>query len=139
MRALLTIALALLCARAAEAQSAYHLSFAPGTQVRVSTVQSPRSRFKGTVAYARSDTLMLETRSMTRPFALRDLHSLEIRGGINRKKGMLIGAVIGAALGATSSEERASVAAGSAMMGAVVGFAFAPRGWEALPLPEAAR
>lgn len=125
-------------APAVQAQAPYTLTLARYTEVRISTTQPGSRRMRGLARGIASDTLhfMEPIRDGRRAVALADLTSLEVRGGIARRRGMLIGALAGAAIGFTmGSEERGSVMAGMAMIGTAVGYAFAPKGWERLPLP----
>jgi hypothetical protein len=80
-------------------------------------------------------------------YALPDLAALEVRGGRDRARGALIGAGIATALaalfggidharGELSSGELTGTVASNAVAGALLGFAFAPRGWRRLPLPS---
>ena len=123
---------------AATAQAPYTLTLAPGTEVRFSTTDAPGRRMRGVARGVGNDSLHLmeAVRDGRRSVALSSLESLEVRGGLARRRGMLIGALVGAAIGLRmGSEERGSVTTGMALIGTAVGYAFAPKGWERLPLP----
>lgn len=123
---------------AATAQAPFTITLAPGTDVRISTMDAPGRRMRGVARGISNDTLhfMEAIRDGRRSVAISRLQSLEVRGGIARRRGMLIGALVGAAIGLRmGSEERGSVATGMALIGTAAGYAFAPKGWERLPLP----
>ena len=122
----------------AAAQAPYTITLARGTEVRISTVEAPGRRMRGIARGISNDTLhfMDAIRDGRRSVALSRLQSLEVRGGIARRRGMLVGALVGAAIGLRmGSEERGSVTTGMALIGTAAGYAFAPKGWERLPLP----
>lgn len=133
LRICLAIAV-LIMARPASAQVAYHLSLNPGTQVRIETREQPGRKITGEVYSTVRDTLFLQG---DRGYAVSDLKSLRLRSGVDRKRGILIGAAIGGVAGFfEGTEERGSVTAGTAMIGMLFGYAFAPKGWEKIPLPD---
>lgn len=137
MRKIRTLVVLLLfaIAKSASAQVAYHLSLTPGTQVRIETNQQPGRKIAGEVYGVARDTLRLGG-DAAGYYAVSDLRKLEIRTGIARKRGMLIGTIVGGAIGfLEGTEERFSVTVGTALIGTLVGFAFAPKGWEKIPLP----
>lgn len=149
MRAL-TAALLLLAAGAgpAAAQETFTLDLSRGTQVRVTTVEAPAERVVGRVTTSTRDTLALLTRGSARAFAVPELATLEVRGGLDRRRGALIGAGLGVlvaligggidvATGDAEVGEVLGVAAGNGLIFGVIGYAFAPKGWEPLPIPTA--
>lgn len=119
----------------------YTLAFASDTRLRVMTLDRPGERWVGRVIGQSSDTLMfLRERSSQRQAVLIDrLERLEVRGGRNRKKGMLIGAVAGTVLGATVGRVEGNGlndAIGQGIVGTLFGYVFAPTGWKRVPLPQ---
>lgn len=121
----------------AGAQGSYELTLASGTPVRITTVADPGRRIRSEALAVKSDTLYLRFAGPGGRLAypLSTLRSLEVLGGLDRKRGALIGAAAGVALGLVlGSEERASTTTGMALIGTAFGFAFAPRGWQRLPL-----
>lgn len=144
-------------ARPARAQQAgYRLTIDQGIDVRATLRSATGTRINGRAAGMAGDTLLLAEGSgaMTRRFLLRDLSSLEIRGGRNRRRGATIGAILAATItgiaggidvsnNATSApDDRISAgevigaAAVNAAIGGLIGYALAPGGWERLPLPR---
>jgi hypothetical protein len=140
--------------RAAPAAAQFRIDLEPGAYVRIATAAAPDVRVRGRVVPSDGDgsTVIVWPRGApagteTR-YAMRDLASLEVRAGKDRLRGALIGAAIGTvfssvfgaidhARGDISSGELASTVASDAVVGGLLGFAFAPRGWRALPLPPA--
>jgi len=140
--------------RAAPAAAQFRIDLQPGAELRLATAAAPDVHVRGRVV--RSDgngtTVIIWPRGApagteTR-YAMHDLASLEVRAGKDRMRGMVIGAAIATALSAVfggidnahgriSSEELTSTVASNAVFGGLLGFAFAPRGWRALPLPPA--
>lgn len=124
----------------AMAQVSYDLTLASGTPVRITTTVDPGRRIRSEALAVRGDTLYLRFAGPggRQAYPLNTLRSLEVRGGLDRKRGMLIGAAAGAALGlGLGGEERGSTTTGMALIGTAFGFGFAPHGWQRLPLPEA--
>jgi hypothetical protein len=123
----------------AGAQTGYELTLASGTPVRITTVAEPGRRIRSEALRVSTDTLFLRFAGPDGRVAypLATLRSLEVRGGLARWRGTLIGAAAGVAAGvALGGEERGSTTTGMALIGASFGFAFAPRGWQRLPLPS---
>jgi hypothetical protein len=149
----LVLAAALLGAAPAAAQ--FRIDLDPGAQVRLATAAAPERFVRGRVL--RMDgggtTIVVWPRSaapgVEAAYPLSELATLEVRGGRDRARGALIGVAIataGSALfggidrvrGELSSGELAGTVAGNAVAGALLGYAFAPRGWRRLPLPRRA-
>lgn len=138
MRAILAASTLILVAVAvpASAQTAYRLALAPGSQVRIETNQQPGRKITGELYGTMRDTLHILNNGTVGAYAVADLRGLEIRNGEDKKLGMLIGAGIGAAVGfLENTEERFSVTVGTALIGTLVGYVFAPKGWERIPVP----
>jgi hypothetical protein len=148
------LAAAALC-HAAPAAAQPRVQLAPGTPVRLGLAVDPyrvqgrmlRTDGGGTtvVIWARGPTVEKEVR-----YDVKDLVSLETSTGRKRLRGTLVGAAIGAALSAVvggidtargemSSAELAESVASCALAGGMLGYAFAPRDWRPLPLPNARR
>ncbi|MDB4878652.1 MAG: hypothetical protein JWL60_98 [Gemmatimonadetes bacterium] len=136
-------------------QGGYRLVIDQGIDVRLTTRGESGTRIAGRAGGVRADTLLLAESSgaITRRFLLRDLSSLEIRGGRNRRRGATIGAILGATItgiaggidvsknASSAPDDRISIgevigaAVGNAAIGGLIGYALAPGGWERLPLP----
>lgn len=152
-RAVLAAGLLLAAAPAGgAAQQRMALTLETGTQVRVETRAAPGERLVGRVLASTPDSLSLLPRRDAPPVALHypDLLSLEVRGGEDRRRGFLIGAGVGAGIavvfggidaagGEMTAGDVASIAIGNALIGGLVGYAFAPKGWQRLPLSAATR
>ena len=144
------VALGLAATHAAGAQAPYRVALEPGTRVRVTTDGVPDRRVIGSVLALRDDTLALRGTDGQHRFPLTHLRSLEVRGGKDRRRGMLIGggiafgitAVFGGvdrANGQISTGGLTETLATNAVIGALVGWVFAPTGWEPIPLPYRGR
>lgn len=135
----------------AQQQSGYRLDIEPGTDLRLVLRASPGESLRGRGIVIAGDTLLLTVKrgSSSRRLALAELSRLEIRGGKNRLRGATIGAgavVILGALGAyadrnnpdvvSSAGETISSLVFGAVLGGLIGYGFAPAGWERLPLPR---
>jgi len=140
------VALALAASHTAAGQVPYRVALEPGTRVRVTTDGVPGRRVTGSVLALRDDTLALRGKDGQHRFPLTHLRSLEVRGGKDRRRGMLIGggiafgitAVFGGidrANGGISTGSLAGTLATNAAIGALLGWVFAPTGWEPIPLP----
>ncbi len=148
MKALLLLALpsAFFFALPLQAQRLYGVAVATGTAVRVSTIDNPGSAVKGKVLGMSGDTLVVRVdNSRQAAFPFDRMQSLEARGGKNRKLGMLIGGGIVGGIGLVfggidKSHDRIStgdyiaVIIGNSAIGALLGYALAPAGWEPVPL-----
>jgi hypothetical protein len=142
------IVLVILAASTARAQDSYRLAIDPGTEVRLQPRVSPALSVRGVVDRMDADTLVLRPGGSTRldRYRLEELSRLEIRGGENKQRGFLIGAGVAtgitgvfggidAAKGNISGGDLLGTLIGNALIGGLVGYAFAPKGWVALPLP----
>jgi hypothetical protein len=141
--------------RAAPAAAQFRIDLEPGTRVRLATASEPAERVSGSVVRTEGDgTLVLQARAKGLPaggetsYRLQDLASIEVRGGRNRARGALLGSAIATgvsaffgtidpARGEISSGDLADTVVSNAVAGALLGYAFAPRGWLRLPLPRA--
>lgn len=148
IRALILAAIAL-ASSVASAQEPFRLALGRGAEVRVTPLAAPGERRVGKVELMTGDTIrVLERGSNTvNSYAIRDLRLLEIRGGENKRRGVLIGAgflggialvfgSIDASRGEVTGSDVFSATVGNALIGALIGYAFAPKGWERLPLPR---
>ena len=143
-------AVAALCILAPTAQaqsSGYHIALGRGSAVRVTTMLEPSRRIVGKVLAMPGDTIILDSNSAQVKFPLAALNSLEIRGEEDKRRGFTIGAVAlgGIAVvfgGIDYSKDRISggdwfsTIVGNALIGGLIGYAFAPKGWDPLPLPS---
>jgi hypothetical protein len=137
---------------AAPAAAQFRIDLAPGADVRIATSAAPELRVRGRVVRTDGNgtTVVIWPRGAAAGtetgYAVRDLASLEVRGGRDRVRGALIGAGILTAItavfggidkaqGRISSGDLAGTVASNAAGGALLGFALAPRGWRRLPLP----
>jgi hypothetical protein len=141
---------------AAPAAAQFRIDLQPGTRVRLTTAFEPAEQVKGSVVRTEGNgaTLMIQARVKGLPagretsYRLQDLASIEVRGGRNRARGALLGSAIATgfsalfgtidyARGEISSGELTSTVVSNSVVGALLGYAFAPRGWLELPLPHA--
>lgn len=87
---------------------------------------------------------------MTSRTALSDLSALEVRAGENKRRGFLIGAGVAAVItgtfggidaakGEITRDDLVGTILANSLIGGLVGYAFAPKGWERIPLPTLAR
>lgn len=128
------------------AQNSYGIGLGTGTQIRLRTAADPQTRITGKVIAVAGDTMLIAIDHSTQAtFRLDRLLLLEARGGRDRKRGMAIGGgVLGgiglvfggidASRGKISGGEFAGTVIGNAVIGALLGYALAPKGWEAVPL-----
>lgn len=140
----IAVILALVVSSSAAAQLAPGMSVAPGSEVRLTFV-SPSQRFKGRFERASKDSVYIERNDMTKAYGFANLRRFQVRGGEDKKKGFLIGAVIlgGITLVAGGIDYSNDKISGDGFVGAtllniliggLVGYAFAPKGWIDLPL-----
>lgn len=131
----------------ARAQSGYQLSIVPGTEVRLSTVQQPSRLLQARAVSTPADSLVVRFRSSAaeQRYALSALNSLELLTGENKRKGVLIGGGIAAGITTVfggidlskneiSRDEFVGTLLVNTLIGGLIGYAFAPKGWEALPI-----
>ena len=127
----------------------YRLSVDPRTDVRLATRASPSVFTRGEVALVAGDTLFLVPRDSrgARSVTLSDLALLQVRGGKDHPRGVAYGAAafalvtavaggIDHAHGAISAGDVLASVVGNALIGGLVGYAFAPTGWESVALPR---
>lgn len=128
------------------AQNSYGIGLATGTQVRLRTVDDPQKAVTGKLIGLAGDTMLVALEHSTQgsyPFAV--LQSLEVRGGKDHKRGAVIGAGIIGGIGLVfggidlahdkiSSGDFVGTVVGNSVIGALLGFALAPKGWERVPL-----
>lgn len=128
-----------------ETQNAGHrVLIAPDARVRLTLRAEPTTRLDDRVARFVGDTLTLQS---SRAFAIPELASLEVRGGKNRRRGVLYGVGIITAItaagaipdhskGVVTTGEMLGAFAGNAVVGAIAGYYLAPKGWIRVPLPR---
>ena len=121
------------------------LSFAAGSPLRI---RSPGTgREKGTFYRSDEDSLVVRGGDRTIGYAWTDVSSLEARGGRDRWRGAMIGALvlggvaalfggIDAAQGEMEGGELVAGIVGNAAFGAGIGAILAPKGWAEVPLPR---
>jgi len=130
----------------AGAQSTVGLTINPGTEIRVTTRRPATSRVRGRVVVLARDTIVLRDGGTVSRFAVADLSALEVRGGEDKRRGFLIGAGVAtgitgifggidASKGRISNDDLIGTIIVNALIGGLVGYAFAPKGWERIPLP----
>lgn len=130
----------------AGAQSVVGLTITPGTEIRVTPRPPATSRVRGRVVVLARDTIVLRDGGTVSRFAIADLSALEVRGGEDKRRGFLIGAGVAtgitgifggidASKGRISNDDLIGTLIVNALIGGLVGYAFAPTGWERIPLP----
>lgn len=137
---------------AAPGAAQFRIDLEPGADVRLATAAAPDVRARARVVRmdGNGNTIIVWPRGaapgVETGYAVADLASLEVRAGRDRKRGALIGAAIATAFaalfggidrarGEISSGELTGTVVSNAVAGALLGYAFAPRGWRELPLP----
>lgn len=127
------------------AQGSAGVSITPGTELRVARITNPEPKIHGKLVVLAGDTIVLRDGDVTARVPLGELASLEVRGGEDKRRGFLIGsgamaAVTGVILGlgaggaGVTPGEAFGTILGNALVGGLVGYAFAPAGWERIPL-----
>ena len=140
------IAVALAWPTIARAQANAGLSIVPGTELRLTRLTNPEPKIHGRMVVLAGDTIVLVDGGVSSRVPISELSSLEVRGGEDKRRGFLIGAGAMAAVtsaifvaGASGASLRAGDAfgtiIGNALAGGLVGYVFAPVGWERIPLP----
>jgi hypothetical protein len=126
----------------------YRIDVPRGTTVRVASRLAPDRRTTREVDTIMGDTLsFLRRGSDPSQVRLSDLARLEVRGGKDHRRGVLYGAaafgiITGVAGGIDFAHDNISggdlvgTALGNMLLGGLIGYALAPVGWEALPLPR---
>jgi hypothetical protein len=124
------------------------LTITPGTEVRLTPRAPGAARTRGRVIVLARDTIVLRDDDRVARAAIADLSSIEVRGGEDKRRGFLIGAGIAAGItgifggidaskGEISNDDLIGTIIVNALIGGLVGYAFAPKGWERIPLPNA--
>jgi hypothetical protein len=132
----------------AVAQDGAALVVTPGTEVRLTPRAVGATRIRGRVVILARDTIVLRDDASVSRTALRDLAAIEVRGGEDKRRGFLIGAGVAtvitgvfggidASKGEITKEDFAGTLLFNALVGGLIGYAFAPKGWERIPLPDA--
>jgi hypothetical protein len=145
-RALAVVALVLAAFDASSAQSGTGLTISPGTEVRLTPRAPDAPRMRGRVVVLARDTIVLRDGESLSRAAVADLAALEVRGGEDKRRGFLIGAGIAggitavfggidASKGEISNDDLIGTLIVNTLIGGLVGYAFAPKGWERIPLP----
>ncbi len=149
-RALAVVTLTLSALHTAGAQNGAGLTITPGTEVRLTPRAPDAPRLRGRVVVLERDTIVLRDGDSMSRAALGDLAALEVRGGEDKRRGFLIGAGIAggitavfggidASKGQISNDDLIGTLILNTLIGGLVGYAFAPKGWERIPLPSPAR
>lgn len=137
-----------LCAPSLRAQERYKVLLTAGTEVRLRTERAPEERVRGRVLASRGDSLLVETRGAAHgEYRLSELRSLEVRGDKDHARGVWIGTGIGAGLALLgggidysrreiTGSELVFATVVDGLLGAALGYIFAPKGWQPLPLPR---
>jgi len=132
----------------ASAQSASGLVLTPGTEVRLTPRMPDARRLRGRVMVLARDTIVLRDGDAISHSAIGDLAAIEVRGGEDKRRGFLIGAGIAggitavfggidASKGEISNDDLVGTLILNTLIGGLVGYAFAPKGWMRIPLPSA--
>lgn len=143
--AVFTATLLLAGGRAAHGQSAAAVTIAPDADVRATMITGPERRIGGKFVRMTTDTLVLsrDRRGTQLSLPLAQVRQLEVRGGRQPWRGARWGAGIvgGIALvfggidvgrGELGAGEYIAAVAGNALIGGLVGYVIAPRGWVAV-------
>jgi hypothetical protein len=141
-----TLTLCLLVPAPSPAQSVAGLTITPGTEIRLTFRQPEVPRLRGRVVLLAGDTIVVRDGALTTHRALADLAALEVRGGEDKRRGFLIGAGIAGGItavfggidvskGEITADDFVGTLIVNALIGGLVGYAFAPKGWERIPLP----
>lgn len=102
---------------------------------------------RGRVVVLARDTIVVRDDQTVWRTAIADLSAIELRGGENKRRGFLIGAGVATAItgvfggidasrGNISNDDLIGTLIVNALIGGLVGYAFAPKGWERIPLPS---
>ena len=125
------------------------LTITPGTEIRLTPLAPGAARTRGRVVVLARDTIVIRDDERVTRAAIADLSSIEVRGGEDKRRGFLIGAGIAAGItgvfggidaskGNITMDDFVGTMIVNALIGGLVGYAFAPKGWERIPLPSAA-
>ena len=149
-RLITSLVLTLSALDVARAQGSAGLTIAAGTELRLTPRAAGMPRRRGRVVQLAGDTLVLRDGDALSHTALSDLAALEVRGGEDKRRGFLIGAGVAAGItgvfggidvskGNISRDDFVGTLIVNALIGGLVGYAFAPKGWERIPLPVSDR
>jgi hypothetical protein len=149
-RGALIAVLMLVAAREARTQSGSGLTITPGTEVRLTPRAPEVPRVRGRVVVLARDTIVLRDGESISRTAVADLAAIEVRGGEDKRRGFLIGAGIAggitaifggidASKGEITNDDLIGTFILNSLIGGLVGYAFAPKGWERIPLPDPVR
>lgn len=149
-RLITSLALTLSALDVATAQGSAGLTISAGTELRLTPRAAGMPRRRGRVVQLAGDTLVLREGETLTHTALSDLAALEVRGGEDKRRGFLIGAGVAAGItgvfggidvskGNISRDDFVGTLIVNALIGGLVGYAFAPKGWERIPLPVSSR
>lgn len=128
------------------AQNSYGIGIATGTQLRLRTVEDPQTRVTGQLIAVAGDTILVAIdHAGQATFRLDRLQQLEVRGGKDRIRGAKIGAGVLGGIGLVfggidlsrdkiSGGDFVATVVGNAAIGALLGAALAPTGWQRVPL-----
>ena len=140
----IVVILALTLSSSAAAQLAPGVSVAQRSEVRL-TLVSPSERFRGRFDSASQDSVYIERGDVRMAYPFANVRRFEVRGGEDKKKGFLIGAAVAGGITAVaggidlakdriSGDDFAGTMIVNVLIGGLVGYAFAPKGWIDLPL-----
>jgi hypothetical protein len=126
------------------AQIASGVTLTPGTHVRV-TLATENERARGSVVSYDDDSLRIDRDARAHAYAFPNIARLEVRGGRDRRRGILRGALIlggigvvfggiDAAQGNLAGDEYAATIVTNALIGGALGLLWSPRGWREIPL-----
>ena len=144
------LVLLLAAPRDARTQSGSGLTITPGTEIRLTPRAPDLPRTRGRVVVLARDTIVLRDGESVSRTAIADLAAIEVRGGEDKRRGFLIGAGIAggitaifggidASKGEISNDDLIGTFILNTLIGGLVGYAFAPAGWERIPLPDPGR
>ncbi len=133
-------------APATQAQSGSGITLTPGTEIRLTPRTAAIPVRRGRVVVLAGDTIVLRDGDAISRTALADVAALEVRGGEDKQRGFAIGAGIAAGItgvfggidaskGNITRDDFIGTMIVNSLIGGLVGYAFAPKGWERIPLP----
>lgn len=130
---------------AAQAQSGMPIAIAPDADVRATMASGPERRVTGQFVRVTADTLtLLRRRAAMIALPMVQVHRLEVRGARDPWRGArwgagIVGGVavvfggIDVARGRLESGEYVGTIVANALIGGLLGYAIAPRGWVEVP------
>jgi hypothetical protein len=135
-----------LAAGSLEAQLASGVMIQPGAEVRL-TLISPPQRVSGLLVVADEDSIRIQRKrgGAGSTFRFQDVRRIDVRGGEDKRRGFLIGGAILGGIGAVfggidyardeiSGGDYFGTIVANFLVGGLVGYVFAPKGWVELPL-----